>query len=273
MAFSKIRQAVVAGQFYPASAQAIKSQISGFISKQGAKADAIACMLPHAGYIYSGRVAAQTVSKINVKEKVILLGPNHTGRGPDFSIMPEGAWLTPLGRVNIDTPLARAIMEAAGELEDDLSAHSEEHSLEVELPVLQYFKQDFEIVPIAFMSDDLAALKKVGEGIAGAIKKSGLRERVLLVASSDMTHYEPQAEAVKKDKLALEAILGLDPERLAREVRLYNISMCGVAPVIAMLSAAEHLGAKEAELVKYQTSGDVTGDKSSVVGYAGVIIK
>lgn len=273
MVSSKTRQSVVAGKFYPASAQEIKRLISGFVDARGKKSEAIACMLPHAGYVYSGRVAAETVSKINIRDKVILLGPNHTGRGANFSIMTEGAWSTPLGRINIDSGLAKDILAASEYLEEDPAAHSDEHSLEVELPILQYFKPEFEIVPIAFMSDDLGALKKVGEAIAGVIKKSKLQNKVLLLASSDMTHYEPQEEACKKDKLALQAILDLDPERLAREVRLYNISMCGVSPVIAMLSAAVHLGAKEAELVKYQTSGDVTGDKSAVVGYAGVIIK
>ncbi|MDO8662733.1 MAG: AmmeMemoRadiSam system protein B [Candidatus Omnitrophota bacterium] len=269
----KIRQPVVAGRFYPASAQDIKKQISGFIDAKEPKLDAIACMLPHAGYIYSGRVASQTLSKIKLKEKIILFGPNHTGEGANFSIMTEGRWLTPLGEVNIDSRLAKKILDTSEYLKDDSLAHAGEHSLEVELPILQYFKQDFEIVPIAFMSDDLIALKKVGEEIAGVIRELGLKDKILLVASSDMTHYEAQEEAAVKDKKAISAILELSPDKLMAEVKRFHISMCGVSPVAAMLSAAKSLGAKGGQLVNYQTSGDVTGDKSSVVGYAGIIIK
>ncbi len=273
MASSKLRQPVVAGQFYPASAQDIKKQISGFIDAQEPKLDVIACMLPHAGYIYSGRVASQTLSKIKIREKVILFGPNHTGEGASFSIMTEGRWLTPLGEVNIDSRLAKKILASSEYLKEDSLAHSGEHSLEVELPILQYFKQDFEIVPIAFMSDDLIALKKIGEEIAGVIKEMGLKDKILLLASSDMTHYESQAEATLKDKKAISAILELNPNKLISEVKRFNISMCGVSPVAAMLSAAKSLGAKRGQLVNYQTSGDASGDKSSVVGYAGIIIE
>ncbi len=269
----KIRQPVVAGQFYPASAQDIKEQIDSFIDTQEPKVDAIACMLPHAGYIYSGKVAAQTLSKINIKDKVILFGPNHTGNGANFSLMAEGTWQTPLGDVKIDSRLAKKILESSKYLEDDFLAHSGEHSLEVELPILQYFKQDFEIVPIAFMSDDLAALKKIGEEIAAVVKEMGLKDKVLLLASSDMTHYESQEDAVTKDKKAISAILELSADKLMAEVRRFNISMCGASPVAAMLSAAKSLGAKSAKLINYQTSGDVTGDKSSVVGYVGIVIK
>lgn len=273
MVSSNLRQAVWQGKFYPASEQGIKKIISGFIDSQKPKIDALACMLPHAGYIYSGRVAVETVSRINIKEKVILFGPNHTGRGANFSIATKGAWNTPLGQLNIDTKLAADLLEANEYLKDDFVAHAQEHSLEVELPILQFFRKDFEIVPIAFMSDDLAALKKIGEDIAGVINKNNLKDKILLVASSDMTHYESLKEAQAKDKKAIEAILNLDPDELSREVNRYNISMCGVSPVIVMLSAAKSLGAKDAELIKYQTSGDVTGDKNAVVGYAGILIK
>jgi len=273
MALSKTRQAIVAGQFYPALAEDLKKLIAGFIDSKAPKIDVIACMLPHAGYQYSGRVAAQTAARINIKDKVILLGPNHTGNGASYSIMTEGAWQTPLGVRNIDSQLAKSILEGSEYLENDSLAHAQEHSLEVQLPILQYFKKDFDIVPIAFMSDDLTVLKKIGEEIAGSVKKLGLKSKVLLVASSDMTHYESQGSAQLKDKKAIEAILALSPDKLMQVVKNFNISMCGYAPVIVMLSAANSLGAKGAQLVSYQTSGDVTGDKSSVVGYAGVIVK
>jgi len=271
-ALSKIRLAQVAGQFYPGQAKAIQEQISGFIEGREEKTNALACMLPHAGYQYSGRVAAQTVARINIKDKVILLGPNHTGNGAIYSLMAEGVWQTPLGQVKIDAQLARSILAGSKYLENDSLAHSQEHSLEVELPILQYFKGDFEIVPIAFMSDDLPTLKKIGQELAAVIQSSGLKDRILLVASSDMTHYEPQDAAVAKDKLAIDAILGLDPDKLMREIKKSAISMCGYAPVIAMLSAVNALGARRAQLVKYQTSADSTGDQSAVVGYAGIII-
>jgi len=268
----KIRLPAVAGQFYPSSAGGIKSQIESFIDKKAKKSDCIACILPHAGYMYSGRVAAETVSQINIKDKIILLGPNHTGFGVAFSIMTEGIWQTPLGEVKIDSVLAKKILENSKYLQNDSLAHAYEHSLEVELPFLQYFKPDFEIVPIAFLSDDLEALKAVGEEIAGVLREPGIKDSVMIVASSDMTHYEPHELASKKDHEAIEAILELNEDKLVERIRRKNITMCGYAPVIAMLKAAKGLGAKEARLVKYQTSGDVTGDKSSVVGYAGVII-
>jgi len=268
----KIRNPVVAGQFYPASKQDLKNQIETFINQKTLKSEAIACMLPHAGYIYSGKVAANTVSRIKIKDTVVLLGPNHTGLGAEFGIMTEGTWVTPLGELNIDSALAKQILKHSKLLEDDPLAHASEHSLEVELPILQYFKNDFKIVPISLLSDNITALKEIGSAIALSIKETGIGKSTLIVASSDMTHYEPQAEAQKKDNEAIKAILDLDEDKLVEKIMHLHISMCGYAPVVAMLSAAKILGAKKSELVMYQTSGDVTGDKSSVVGYAGIII-
>ena len=268
----ELRLPVVAGQFYPGSAQGIKKQIESFIDKSAKKTDCLACMLPHAGYMYSGRVAVETVSQINIKDKVILLGPNHTGNGAQFSIMTEGAWQTPLGTVNIDSILANKILKNSKHLESDSLAHAEEHSLEVELPILQYFKPDFEIVPIAFLTDDIKALKQVGVEIAAVLKEEQIKDSAMIVASSDMTHYEPHDAACKKDNEAIQAIIDLDEDKLFERIRSLNLTMCGYAPVIAMISAAKALGAKKGKLIKYQTSGDVTGDKSSVVGYAGITI-
>jgi len=267
-----IRQPQVAGQFYSSSRQGLKNQIEALIDKQAQKIDVIACMLPHAGYIYSGGVAGQTVSRINIKNKIILLGPNHTGYGTRYSIMPEGIWQTPLGEISIDSHLAGEILNHSQYLEADNAAHTYEHSLEVELPFLQYFKTDFEIVPIIFLSEELEILKKIGEEIANTIKECNLKDSTIIVASSDMTHYEPQDQAQKKDKEAIQAILELNEDKLIDRIQYLNISMCGYAPAITMISAAKLLGAKTAKLIKYQTSGDVTGDKSSVVGYAGIIV-
>jgi AmmeMemoRadiSam system protein B len=247
-------------------------EIESLLDKKAIKQDCLACMLPHAGYMYSGKVAAETVSHINVRKKAILLGPNHTGYGTPFSIMTEGAWQTPLGDALIDSALAKMILSRSKYLKEDAMAHMYEHSLEVELPFLQYFRNEIEIVPIAFLSEDLSALKQVGKEIATAISVSGSKDSVMLVASSDMTHYEPQEEASRKDSEAIRAITELDEDKLFSRVRDLGISMCGYAPAIVMISAAKELGAKTAKLVKYQTSGDVTQDRVSVVGYAGIIV-
>jgi AmmeMemoRadiSam system protein B len=269
---SKVRKPAVAGQFYSSSSHDLKKQIEAFIDKKATKMDAVACMLPHAGYMYSGAVAGDTVCRINIKDKVILLGPNHTGYGAPFSIMTDGTWQTPLGETKIDDTLAQQVLSHSRHLESDSLAHLYEHSLEVELPFLQYFKSDFRIVPILIMSEDISVLKEVGEELGSAIKEADLKNSVIIVASSDMTHYEPQPQAAKKDKEAIEAIIALDEDRLAQKVRQLDISMCGYAPVIVMLVAAKLLGARNAKLIKYQTSGDITLDKNSVVGYAGIII-
>jgi AmmeMemoRadiSam system protein B len=273
MESSKLRKPVVAGRFYPKDAESINKEISGFVKgNQEAKLKAIGCILPHAGYVYSGRVAAITLTQIDIPDRVILLGPNHTGNGSVCSIMTDGVWQTPLGKVKIDKKLALLILSGSKYLEDDSIAHLDEHSLEVELPLLQYFKDSFEIVPIAFISQELSILKQVGKDIANALRASDYRDRVMFLASSDMTHYEADDQARAKDKKAIEAILELDEDRLMREISNFNISMCGYAPVAVMLSAAKALGAKSGRLVIYQTSGDVTGDKTSVVGYAGIIV-
>lgn len=270
----ELREPVVAGQFYPSSPEAIRKQIASFLAGLGTvnKSEVIACVLPHAGYIYSGAVAARTLSGIKIKEKIILLGPNHTGLGEQFSIMAQGAWKTPLGEVEIDSGLAAAILKESKYLRDDILAHAQEHSLEVQLPLVQYFKPDFQIVPLALLSDELSALKEIGKEIATAIKKLGLEEKTLIIASSDMTHYEAQEQAQRKDREAIDAISELDEDKLMRKIDKLGISMCGYAPVTAMLAAAKLLGARQGKLIKYQTSGDVTGDYDAVVGYAGMVV-
>lgn len=268
----KLRKPVVAGQFYPSTAKEIKDQISAFIDKEAQKERALACMLPHAGYVYSGRVAAQTVSRISLTDRIILLGPNHTGKGEAFSIMPEGLWQTPLGDIEIDSGLANDLLNNSSFLKDDSLAHVDEHSLEVELPILQYFKTDFKIVPIAFQGENLDTLKKIGTELGSLLKKEDYLDSTMIIASSDMTHYEPQQDAKRKDDEAIQAILALDEDRLIERIANLNISMCGYAPVIVMLTAVKLLGAKGAKLINYQTSGDVTGDNESVVGYAGIVI-
>lgn len=268
----QIRMPAVSGSFYPSSAVELKEQISLFIDKKAHKVGAIACMLPHAGYIYSGRVAAETISYVHIKERIILLGPNHTGVGSKFSIMSQGIWQTPLGNIEIDEELASRILRHTEYMEDDRFAHLYEHSLEVELPILQYINCNFKIIPIVISSNEVETLKRVGISIAAAITEAGLKDSVLIVASSDMSHYEPLVSAKKKDAVAIDSILALDEDKLMKKVAELNISMCGYAPVTVMLTAAKLLGAKTAKLIKYQTSADVTKDKNSVVGYAGIVI-
>ncbi len=258
------------GQFYPSSPGQLRAMISGFVEANAPKTEAIGVMVPHAGYQYSGQVAAAVISRVILGDTVVLMGPNHhTGVGKPLSIMAEGIWKSPLGKANIDADLARLIMAEADKLEDDYIAHQYEHSLEVQVPFLQYFKPDIEIVPILFSQGNIATLKEIGRGIASAIKKSA--KKVTILASSDMNHYESDETAREKDGKALEAILRLDEDGLVKRIAELDISMCGYMPAVALIVAAKELGAKGAELVRYQTSGDVTGDYASVVGYAGVI--
>jgi len=266
-----IRKPVVAGQFYESGRKELIKQISGFV-KQGEAKDILACILPHAGYIYSGKVAVETVSGINIKDTVILLGPNHTGHGAVFSVMAEGTWQTPLGDIKIDAELARQFLKKCALLEKDSLAHLYEHSLEVELPILQYFRPDFKIVPIAFMSANKQHLKSIAVELAEVIIQNKRLGSVTLVASSDMTHYEPLESAERKDKAAIDAILKLDAEMFLESIKELNISMCGYAPVYVLLQLVKLLGAKQAHLVRYDTSASENNDKTSVVGYAGITI-
>lgn len=267
-----VRKPAVAGQFYPSSKSDLIKQIEKFVNKDAEKIDVKGAIMPHAGYVYSGFVAGQTASRITPKDTFVILGPNHTGYGEQFSIMTEGSWQTPLGDVKIDSELAKAIKSESKYLKEDQKAHAQEHSIEVELPFLQYLGGDFSFVPIAFFPAELAIYKDIAGSIARAIEKLGKKDSTVIVASSDMTHYESHEEAQSKDKQALDAVLKLDEDELFNKVRDLNISMCGYAPAVIMLAASKLLGAKKAELVKYQTSAVVSGDYSAVVGYAGVIV-
>jgi len=266
-----IRQPVAAGSFYPASASQLEAMIDRLVDENAEKQEAIGLVSPHAGYIYSGPVAGAVISRVNLKDTVVIIGPNHTGRGKPFSIMTEGTWRTPLGNVEIDAELGRQILVGSSYLQEDHLAHQYEHSIEVQVPFLQYFQSDVRIVPIVIAYGSEASYREIGEEIAAAVREVG--RDVLIIASSDMTHYEPHEVAREKDARAIEAILELDGEELLQRVQKLDISMCGYAPTVALISAARELGAKGAELVRYQTSGDTSGDYSSVVGYAGIIIK
>ena len=265
-----IRHPVVAGQFYPASASQLKAMIKTLVDEEVEKREVIGLVSPHAGYVYSGPVAGAVISRIKFKDTFIIIGPNHTGRGKPLSIMTEGVWQTPLGDIAIDSELGKRILTSSSHLQEDDAAHQYEHSLEVQLPFLQYFRPDIRIVPITLAYGSRAAYREIGREIARAVRE--LPREVVIMASSDMTHYESQESAQQKDQQAIDAILRLDEDELLRRVEELDISMCGYAPTVCLISAAKELGATAAELVRYQTSGDITGDYSSVVGYAGIII-
>jgi AmmeMemoRadiSam system protein B len=273
-----IRKPAVAGHFYQGSAEALKRQVEGFILPAVEKIKALGILSPHAGFMYSGPVAGAVYSRIDLPDTFILIGPNHTGLGAPVSLMAKGSWETPLGRVEIDDTLAAAILSKSPRIKEDSLAHLREHSLEVQLPFIQYFKKEFRIVPIQMLDVRLETCKEVGRAVAEAVRECGARgeeyERtgVLIVASSDMTHYESARAAKEKDEKAIRHILNLDPEGLYRTVRDLGITMCGFGPAVAMLTACKHLGATKAELIKYTNSGDVSGDFDQVVGYAGIVI-
>ncbi|HAJ56236.1 MAG TPA: AmmeMemoRadiSam system protein B [Candidatus Omnitrophica bacterium] len=268
-----LRQPVVAGQFYPSRPEEIKKLISGFgLKKQIEREKAIACILPHAGYIYSGKVAAEVLSRIEVAPTCIILGPNHTGYGVPASIMKEGTWLTPFSSIDIDSELAGLLLKNSKYLEEDEKAHAYEHSIEVELPLIQAIaRPEFSFVPIVLAHADNLVYKDISSAIALAVRT--LKRDVTIIASSDMTHYESQKSANIKDKAAIEAILRLDTDELLAKIEDMGISMCGYMPAVVAIMAAKMLGATDARLISYQTSGDVTGDYSSVVGYAGITIQ
>jgi AmmeMemoRadiSam system protein B/AmmeMemoRadiSam system protein A len=266
-----IRQSAVAGQFYPESPAQLKKMIETFIDRDAEKTDVVGLLAPHAGYIYSGGVAGAVLSKIKFKDTFVILGPSHTGQGKPFSIMTSGIWKTPLGDVQIDSEMANKILSVSKYLEGDLLAHRFEHSIEVQLPFLQYFKPDVKIVPIILASAGADIYKAIGLEIVKAFGELG--RDAIIFASSDMNHYESQTIARKKDSQAIDAMLKLDPDELFNRVQQQDISMCGYAPAIVMMTAARELGGNKVELIKYQTSGDVSGDYNSVVGYAGLIVK
>jgi AmmeMemoRadiSam system protein B len=265
-----LRSAVVAGQFYPGQKEGLLEAVDALMSPEVSAQSTIAVMSPHAGYIYSGGVAGQTFSGMKIPDEVVILGPNHTGRGHMAAVYASGAWETPLGQTNISAELAKRVLAECPMTAEDSVAHRFEHSLEVQLPFLQFLSPQSSIVPVCISRMPLEMLLQLGDGLARAM--SSCTSAPLIVASSDMTHYESGKIAREKDFLALDKVLALDPEGLYEVVHEHSISMCGVLPTVVMLQAALALGAENAELIAYSNSGDVTGDQSEVVGYAGVRI-
>lgn len=265
-----VREPAVAGRFYPADPAILAADINSYLSPEQPRKKAVACIAPHAGYMYSGRIAGAVFARIEISSTCILLGPNHTGRGHPLAIMDEGAWTTPLGEIEIDSGLAAKLVAAFPALTPDAAAHQFEHAIEVELPFLQTIRRDIQFVPITVGTSRPLLLEKLGEMVAQAVRES--TEPVLIIASSDMNHYEDDATTRVKDRKAINQILALDPGGLYDTIINESISMCGFGPAVAMLVAAKLLGAKQAELVEYATSGDINGDRHAVVSYAGIIV-
>lgn len=265
-----VRHSAVAGQFYPRNPGQLRAEIESFTSMDASPISAIGCIAPHAGYMYSGHVAGAVYGHLQLPETFIILCPNHTGMGTPLSIMSEGKWETPLGNVAIDSGLASDLKSRCSVLTEDSSAHRYEHAIEVQLPFLQARREHLTFVPVAIGTSRFEALQLLGEAIAGEVK--AVDKPVLIIASSDMNHYESDSLTRKKDARAIERVLALDSAGLYDVVTNENISMCGYGPAVAMLTAAKILGAKSAELVKYATSGDVSGDRDHVVGYAGIAV-
>lgn len=297
-----IRQPAVAGRFYPADARELETLIRQLVSAakddaaespraSATETPAITCLVPHAGYIYSGGVAGAVFARLAsptsaIPRHVIILGPRHRPPGAELAIQSEGAWQTPLGLAPVDVELARALMSACPLLKEDEVAHRREHSIEVEVPFLQVLARDFSFVPITIGTLNFEKLAALGEAIAKVISAAG--ESVLLMASSDLNHHEPDDVTRTKDRFAIDAMLALNPRGLYDAVRRESITMCGVGPAVAALTAARKLGATRAELIRYATSYDAIragafgadpssaneiDARESVVGYAGMIFR
>jgi len=268
-----IRKPAVAGYFYPQDPRTLIDQIQKFLKeekKEGPLEKAIALISPHAGYMYSGKVAAAGFARVNVPSKLFILSPNHTGEGAVAAINQSGRWMTPLGEAKVDEELARAFRERSPLIEEDSLAHATEHSLEVQIPFVQSLNKDFSFVPLTVQHLSFEECESLGEALAQTISEVG--DEILIIASSDMNHYESQEVTMKKDQVAIDGLLHLDPEELYREVHRHRVTMCGIIPTTIALIAAKKLGAKKAELIRHATSGDMTGDYTSVVGYASFVI-
>jgi AmmeMemoRadiSam system protein B len=257
--------------FYEARPERLKQDVRSHLGAAGDPPNAVfGAIVPHAGYVYSGPVAGAVYSRIRIPPRAVILCPNHTGRGAPASLDPSDAWRTPLGDVPVNRRLADRLAELAPSLERDSAAHAREHSLEVQLPFLQVLRPDVEIVAVCLGARDLELCREVGEAFAALAAEEA--EAPLLLASSDMNHYESRAIGRRKDDQALARVEALDPEGLFATVVSEGITMCGFLPATALLFAARKAGASPARVVARRDSGDETGDVTSVVGYAGVIV-
>ena len=280
-----IRKARVAGTFYQGTRDKLQRQIEDCYThrlgpgsvpelSQVREGNILGIISPHAGYMYSGPIAAWSFRELvqsQIPDTVVILGPNHRGFGSPIALMGEGEWETPLGRISINEELSsKLVRDSTGLVELNTEAHEWEHSLEVQLPFLQYsYGNNFRIVPICMMDQSESVSSRLGEILYSLIEG----ENIVVIASSDLTHYQPHRVAEKEDKLILKAILSLDYRELGKIIRRGNFSLCGPGPVMTLISVATHLGAKKIKLLQYATSGDITGDYRAVVGYASLLIE
>ncbi|MCP5051649.1 MAG: AmmeMemoRadiSam system protein B [bacterium] len=263
------RNPVVAGAFYPGSKTALTQELGEMVTSSGTRRKAIGLVSPHAGYIYSGHCAGKGFSQVKVPGTVIILGVNHHGWGHSYAIDGHDSWSTPIGDVLIDTQLRDQLLEGSEVFDVDSSAGSNEHSLEVQVPFIQYNNPNAKILPVSISSVDVDTLMAGGREIARLIRDN---DDVLIVASSDMSHYIDADSAKRQDQKAIDKILELDPEGLFSTVRAERITMCGVAPTTMMLTAALELGAQSAEVIDYTNSGKASGDYDQVVAYLSAAV-
>lgn len=267
-----IRPPAVAGRFYPSDPRELARQVDDFLHGASGKTRAWGCLVPHAGYMYSGHVAGAVYAALEIPARCILLGPRHYPQGKPLAVLTAGSFSTPLGQAQIDAPLAAELVRACPLLREDAVAHAREHSLEVELPFLQRIVGEaLRFTPVVLATDRYRVMEDLGQAVAAVVRSQ--REPVLIVASSDMNHYESDEITRVKDERAMARVLALDPRGLYDTVRREGITMCGYAATVAMLVAMRGLGAKDARLIRYATSGDVSGDRDQVVGYAGIVIR
>lgn len=265
-----LRKPHVAGSFYPSDSAELREFCERNLLPRAKQVPARAVILPHAGYVYSGPTACRVLSQIKIPDTVLLIGPNHRSVGSDFALYAHGEWQTPLGKVPVNSELALALLKNCRDLRIDEQAHAEEHSLEVEIPLLQTLNPNFSMVPLIVGGADLEKTKRVALDLGKVLKD---KREVLIVISNDMSHYEPEKFTREKDKYALDAILALDAEALIREVHQHHITLCGLMPVYMLLVMKDLLGIRKAQLVEYTTSAAASGDASRVVGYAGFIFE
>jgi AmmeMemoRadiSam system protein B len=265
-----IREAAVCGQFYPGDPNKLRNTIESYGFKTETPIEAKGIVVPHAGYVYSGSIASEVFSSVRMPRRILILGPNHTGRGAALALAPAGSWKMPLGNAFIDEAMNSVLLRECPVLEEDSEAHRSEHAIEVQLPFIQLLQPDFHFSAICVQTINYAILENLGHAIARTIQ--ALNEPILLVSSSDMTHYETADEASLQDRFAINRILDIDPIGLYQTVLEKQISMCGFAPTISVLIACKDMGAKSGQLIRYTNSGEASGDYSQVVAYAGIAI-
>ena len=265
-----LRSPAAAGRFYPANPETLRRDLDRYIVPATEPLRALGCVVPHAGYMYSGHVAGAVYGALQLPRLLVILCPNHSGRGRPLALYGSGEWLTPLGQAEVDIEMAALLKREYALISEDSESHAAEHALEVQLPFVQRLVPSFTFVPIAVGVGDFTRLEELGQALG---RTAALAARpLLIIASSDMNHYEPDGITRVKDRQAIDAILELNPRRLFEVLRCEKNTMCGYGPVIAMLTAARQLGANRASLVRYATSADAGAGRDSVVGYAGIVI-